>query len=110
MGNRWLLLLICFPGAQLIRGIRHKEIWSSEEADLKLEVDNDLCRLNVESKALSVDAILEEVCQGRPFKAAILGAWDNVSKVVDFLEAEIKRVLDVEVVDWESLRKLFYKV
>ena len=58
----------------------------SEEADLELGEDNNLYRLNVESRALFAVAILEEICQGRLFKAAVLGAS---SKVVNLSEEEI---------------------
>ena len=68
------------PKAQLIRETRHNKISLSEKADLELEEDNDLYQyqLNVESSALFAVAILEEICQGRPFKSAFLGASSKV--------------------------------
>ena len=74
-----------------------------EEVDLELENESEVYRKYLESSALSADAILEEVRQGRPFKAALLGASENAG-VLSLSEEEIESVLDVTVVGWENFR------
>ena len=80
------------------------QIASPEEVDLELEDDTDAYRSNVESRALSTDDILSEICIGRSFKAAVLGASADVG-VIHLTQEEVERVLSVSDVDWESLRR-----
>ena len=75
----------------------------SEEVDLELENESEVYRKYLEANALSASVILEDVCQGRPFKTALLGASENAG-VLSLSEEEIKSVLDVKVVGWESFR------